>query len=397
MRWAFFRILQPWTWTHGSGTQRLETHFKSHYSVGFARGFDNGRSALHAVLDGAGVAAGDSVVIQAFTCVVVPNAIKATGGTPVYVDIDETYNIDPESLKKLLSVNTTIKAVIVQHTLGVPASIEQIQEICADHGVFLIEDCAHALGSFYDDRQIGSFGDAAIFSFGRDKVISSVSGGMAITNNPIIGAALNRQWKGSWNPSHIWVLRRLLHPLVFGVAKRFYLVASIGKVVIATTRWLNLLPLVLTAEEKNGNPVVFHKLPNAMSLWSLSQLERLSRFTAHRTEIASLYARELANFPTQAITPNSVPNYLRYSITVSDPKTLLQKAKNEGILLGDWYSTVIGPSDCSLEAAGYEHNSCSAAEELSKHIVNLPTTPTTTLLEARRVIKFIKTNAMPFS
>ncbi len=85
--------------------------------------------------------------MQAFTCNAVSNPIFWAGAKPIYVDIDETYNMDPADLKNKISSKT--KAVIVQHTFGVPAQIEKIQEICKKNKLILIEDMAHALGSKY--------------------------------------------------------------------------------------------------------------------------------------------------------------------------------------------------------------------------------------------------------
>lgn len=115
------------------------------------------------------------MILQAYTCVSVSNAIIATGAKPIYVDIDaQTLNINPQLIEKHITQKT--KAIIVQHTFGIPADIHAIQSIVKKHQLFFIEDCAHALGAQYKEKMVGSFGDIAVYSFGRDKVISSVNG-----------------------------------------------------------------------------------------------------------------------------------------------------------------------------------------------------------------------------
>ena len=123
---------------------------------------------------------GDEVIVQAFTCLAVPEVVIWCGAKPVYLDIDESLNLDIRLLEKSISSKTRI--IIVQHTFGIPAKIDMIKKIAQKHNIILIEDCAHSLGAKYNSQKIGTFGDAAFFSFGRDKVISSVFGGLAFIN-----------------------------------------------------------------------------------------------------------------------------------------------------------------------------------------------------------------------
>src|SRR5581483_4013141 len=113
---------------------------------------------------------------QAFTCVAVPNSVLWTGAKAIYADIDETGNLDPKDLEKKITKKT--KAVIIQHTFGIAANMDAIQKVLKGKKIILIEDCAHALGASYKGKKLGTFGEFAFFSFGRDKVISSVFGGM---------------------------------------------------------------------------------------------------------------------------------------------------------------------------------------------------------------------------
>ncbi|MFN6946977.1 MAG: DegT/DnrJ/EryC1/StrS family aminotransferase, partial [Cytophagaceae bacterium] len=109
------------------------------------------------------ISQGDEVILPGFTCIVVPNAIIYLGAKPVYVDINsETFNIDPQLIEENITEKT--KAIIAQHTFGIPADMDKILHIANKHNLFVIEDSCHALGSKYKGKYVGSFGDAAFFS-----------------------------------------------------------------------------------------------------------------------------------------------------------------------------------------------------------------------------------------
>ncbi len=187
-------IIQPLLWKTGKATSDAEQWFRNYFSVEQAVSFNSGRSALLAILKAFGIGEGDEVLVQAFTCVAVPNSVLWAGAKPVFVDIDATLNMDPKDAEKKITKNT--KALIVQHTFGVPAQMDKIIALAKKHHLILIEDCAHALGATYKGKKVGTFGDAAFFSFGRDKVVSSVFGGMAIIN-----AKFDQQAGGTRGPA----------------------------------------------------------------------------------------------------------------------------------------------------------------------------------------------------
>src|SRR5574344_2414604 len=127
----------------GKSINEFEKIFKE--SLGFEKVFslNSGRSSLLIILKALGIEMGDEVIVQALTCNAVINPILKTGATPIYVDIDDTLNIDPTLIEEKITKRT--KAIIIQHTFGMPAKIEEIKNICNKHNLYLIEDCAHSL------------------------------------------------------------------------------------------------------------------------------------------------------------------------------------------------------------------------------------------------------------
>ncbi len=182
-------LFLPWHWQHlqeGKNPKLLEEKFCKYLGSRSAISFDSGRSGFYAILKCLGIKDYDEIILQAFTTVALPNAIIWCGAKPIFADIDErSYNIDPGKIEEKITERT--KAIVIQHTFGNPAEVDKILEIAKKHNLFVVEDCAHSLGAEYNGKPTGTFGDASFFSFGRDKVISSVAGGMVITENQSLG------------------------------------------------------------------------------------------------------------------------------------------------------------------------------------------------------------------
>ena len=252
LRLAFKLIFQPWKLKKGKGIEELENQFKDYLGVKYAFSFNSGRSSLLAILKSLGVGSEKEVLLQAFTCNAAVNPIIWAGSNPVYVDCNEDdFNIDIEDLKKKITPRSRI--VIVQHTFGLPANISEVLGVCRQNDLILIEDCAHSLGAKYKNKKIGTFGKAAFFSFSRDKIISSVYGGMAVTNDDNLADKLRQIQKEFKYPSFCWILQQLRHPLFiqFKVLP-FYDFLRIGKIVLILSQKLHILSKAVHWKEKIG-------------------------------------------------------------------------------------------------------------------------------------------------
>ncbi len=386
---ALKAILQPWLWKKGDDINKVEEWLKNYFDIGKVFLFNSGRSALYAVLKSFDIGPDDEVLIQAFTCVAVPDPIIWTGAKPVYVDIDDSLNLDPNLLEKAITVKT--KAIIVQHTFGIGGKIDLIKKIAQKHNLILIEDCAHALGATFDGRLAGTVGDAAIFSFGRDKVISSVFGGMATISSKfkVQSSKLRTLQKQVDFPSYFWIMQQLFHPIAFSIILPLY-DNYIGKLILFILQKLSLLSKPIYKEESiGGKPNVFPaKYPNALAILLLRQLNKLDYYNKVRRKITRYYFDNLKGTKNIRLPVcNDGAIYLRFNILTAKANEIFTKARIYKIVLGNWYRNVIDPSDVDCAKIGYRAGSCPKAEEAAKLSVNLPTYPRLTKNELDAVIK----------
>ena len=411
--WLAFKLLfQPWHWKFvqksaiaKNWTNFLEEEFKKYLGVTYAISFNSGRSALMAILNSLGLEKNDEVLVQAFTCNATVNPILWTGLKPVYVDCDEkTFNINIEDLKRTLRqmASTELdrspqakkpKVLIVQHTFGLPAEMDEILKICQKNNLTLIENCAHSFGAEYKGKKVGSLGKAAFFSFSRDKIISSVYGGMAVTNDEELAKKLREYQKEIGYPSYFWIFQQLLHPILI----HFLILPTykiFGKYLLILFQWLRILSKAIHWKEKRGEkPNYFpKKLPNALANLALNQFQKLERFNQHRREIAHFYYRRLKDLSFFNLPPNPGNRkqvFLRFTIKHPQARQIIKKAWKENLLIGDWYDKVIVPQDTRLEKMKYEIGSCPKAEKLAKETLNLPTHINISKKEAQQIINFL--------
>lgn len=382
-------LLRPKEWQKGEWTQKVEQWFLNFFQVSHTVSFNAGRSALLAILKSLELAPASEVLLQAYTCVAVPNSVIWAGLRPVYVDIDESLNIDIADASQKITPKSRV--LIVQHTFGMPADMDKISKFCKKHNLILIEDCAHALGATYKGKLVGSFGTAAFFSFGRDKIVSSVFGGMATTNNESLGNKLRQYQHALAYPSLIWILQQLLHPLIMALVLPTYRL-GLGKIILYAAQHLRFLSFPVYAQEKQARqPEYFPKrLPNALSFLAYWQLEKLKRYNAIRRNIAKTYFVELKNTSDTLPKANEEAIYLRFPILSKYADELRFQAKKKGILLGNWYSSVIDPKGVDFKKILYTRGSCPKAEKMARQSLNLPTYPTLTQLQIKEIIELIK-------
>lgn len=392
--WLALKLLfQPWKWKEGSAAEELGEKFENYLDLDYSFTFNSGRSALLAILKGLGLESGEEVLVQGFTCNAAVNPILEVGLNPIFVDIDpETLNLDPENLKKKIGQKSRV--VVVQHTFGLPAPLEEIQEICDRHDLILIEDCAHSLGATYRDRKAGTFGKAAFFSLGRDKVISSVYGGVAVTDDPVLEERMKSFYRQVEQPGYYWIFQQLLHPLLTTLVKIPYGFWKSGRYLLAGFQKLRLLSKSVSQQEKEGGlPDSFPaRLPNALARLGLKQFNKLEHFNSHRQAITDFYGKQLEELEVQLPASTSGRIYMRYSLLIEkDTDEVLEKAERENIFLNDgWRKSPVVPPDTELESVKYAWGVAPRAERVAEQIVNLPTHPNLDLDKAQTIVNFLQ-------
>jgi len=178
-------IKTSWISSQGRFVREFEKSFQKVGDMPFSLAVSNGTVALHLGLCALGIGKGDEVIIPDLTFAASANAVIHAGGSPVFADIDsETWTLCPKSFERMITPRT--RAVMPVHLYGHPCDMDPILQIAKKHNILVIEDCAEALGSEYKGRPIGSFGDAATFSFFGNKTITTGEGGMLLLRDPSV-------------------------------------------------------------------------------------------------------------------------------------------------------------------------------------------------------------------
>lgn len=163
--------------------QKLEKQWAEFTGTEYAVSCNTGTAALHLALMALQIKEGDEVIVPEFTMAAPAFAVSYTGATPVFVDCDDTLNIDPNLIERNITEKT--KAIIVVHIYGKPCDMDSIMEIASRYNLKVIEDCAEAHGATYKGKTVGSIGDMGCFSFYKNKIFHAEEGGMVTTNNKL--------------------------------------------------------------------------------------------------------------------------------------------------------------------------------------------------------------------
>lgn len=171
-----------WISSKGKFVSEFESSFAEYVGVKNATTVSNGTVAIHLALLALGIGEGDEVIVPTLTYISSVNTIVYTRATPVFVDsLQDSWQIDPQDVIKKITPRT--KAIMAVHLYGHPCDMDALVEICKKNNLFLIEDCAEAIGTLYKGKHVGTFGDVSTFSFFGNKTITTGEGGMVITND----------------------------------------------------------------------------------------------------------------------------------------------------------------------------------------------------------------------
>lgn len=168
--------------TQGKKVEEFEKAFANYCGAKHGVAANTGTAALHLALSALNIKKGDEVITTPLSCVATTNPILYLGAKPVFADVEpETLNINPEQVEKKITAKT--KAILPVHLFGHPVNLDPLIETAQEHNLPIIEDAAQAHGAKYKGKKVGSFGQISCFSFYADKLITTVEGGMALTND----------------------------------------------------------------------------------------------------------------------------------------------------------------------------------------------------------------------
>ena len=346
--------------------------------------FWKGRVALYAILKGLGVRQGDFVLVPGYTCVVVPAAVHFLGANPLYADIDpETYNVSLSQITPFYSEwgRGRIKAVVIQHTYGLPAHVAPIVAWAKERGIAVIEDCAHAVGSRCKGldgkwRAVGTYGDAAFFSSQWSKPFTTGLGGWAVANDPQVAQRIREFHAADCVAPAVQEVARLavqlavyhavVWPSLYWMAMRsFRLLARSGVFVGSSTE----------TELAGVMPNDYAKRMSRLQEWvGRRKITSLRRVLDHRRRLKQQYddALAAAGLPVLRIPMDADPVLLRYPIRVANKERVLAEACRLRIELGDWFDHPLHPKGANAAILGWRDGICPEGERAAREVVNLP-------------------------
>ena len=343
--------------TTGPKIAEFEKMVADYVGAKYAVAISNGTSALHAACFAAGIQPGDEVITTPLTFAASANCVLYCGGTPVFADVDpKTYNIDPEDIRRKITDKT--KAIIAVHLAGQPCDMDEIHKIAKEHDLLVIEDGAHALGSVYKGKKVGTLSDMTTFSFHPVKPITTGEGGMIVTDN-----------------------------------EQFY-----QKMMLFRSHGITREENLMT---RNDGPWFYqqldlgynYRITDIQCALGCSQMKKLDRFLARRKQIVARYNEAFADCEN-IITPYQLPEtesgWHLYIVQVKncDRRKVFEALREQGIAVNVHYIPVY--MHPYYQEHGYKDVHCKNAEEIYSHIISLPLYPTLTEEQQQYVIETLK-------
>lgn len=350
-------VLRSGWLTTGSKTKEFERRFAEYRGTRFAVATNSCTAALHLALLAMGVEPGDEVITTPITFASTANVIVHVGARPVFCDVQpDTLNLDPAAV--CAAVSEATKAIIAVHFAGHPCDMDEIAAIAHRHGLWLLEDSAHAIEATYRERPTGALGHAAAFSFYPTKNITTGEGGMLTTNNEEIA-------------SRSQVLS--LHGISRDAWRRY------------TDRGFRHWEVLA--------PGFKYNMSDVQAALGLAQLAKIEQFWAARERLTERYDARLASIPyVQPLGRREYarPAYHLYVVRVTNecPLTrdqLMNALQESGIGVGVHFRA-LHLQPYYRDTYGYERGVLPHAETAGDSVLSLPLYPDMTMVDVDRVV-----------
>ncbi|MCG2796524.1 MAG: DegT/DnrJ/EryC1/StrS family aminotransferase [Actinomycetia bacterium] len=311
----------------GPEEKAFEEEMADYLGIGETVGVASGTDALSLMLRALDIGPGDEVITTPFTFIATADTISFCGAKPVFADIDpRTFNLDPESVKSLISSNT--RAILVVHLYGLSADIDEFKEIASSNGIALIEDCAQALGAEYGGRKVGTFGTASAFSFFPTKNLGALGdGGLVATDD-------------------VEIAERVRMLRVHGSRKKY-----MHELMGFNSRLDEIQAAVLRVK-----------------------LKHLDRWNGERMEIASKYDKVLKSVVTPFVPAGRTHVYHQYTIRAKNRDILINRLDQYRTGSAVYYPVPLHLQPC-FEDLGYRAGDLPESETASCEVISLPMFP----------------------
>jgi len=342
-------------WCLGKEIDELEKAIAQYIGTKYCVVFNSGGAALHALMLAYKFKSGDEIIVPSFTFIATAYAPLYVGAKPIFADIEETtLGLDPEDVKEKISERT--KAIIPIHYGGMPCKIKDLKEIAEDYHLILIEDAAEAFGARVEGRHVGCFGDAAIFSFCQNKIITTGEGGCVVTDDEKI-------------------------------YKRLKLIRSYGRIVSDN--------YFTTCSSVDYVSIGYNwRLSTISAALGLSQLKKVEKIIEMRRRNAKYMNQHLKKIKIVKWLPEEPPGYFcvyqLYTIRVSENlrNRLMNHLHKKGIMTKIYFEPVHRYT--IFRSLQYSDVHLPVTEKISSQVVTLPLYPHMNIEEMNYVIDTIK-------
>lgn len=338
-----------------------------------------------------GIKKGDEVILPAFTCVVVPNAILYLEAVPVYVDIKrETYNTSLDKIKEKVTGKT--KCIIIQNTFGLSSEVEEIVAYANENKLRTIEDCTHGFGGTYEGKPNGVFAEASFFSTQWNKPFSTGVGGFIYLKNKRYLSDLLEVNEKLVQPTYkekvilgllIKVRKFLLTPRTYWSLLRLYRFLSRKGIVVGSSSGEEITGIIQPRDYFKG-------YSNVQAREGIRSMKKLDKHLVLRKKNAILFNQFLQQndkvFVAESLFNNH--SFLKFPILVKDRELFKKRAEKASINLGDWFVSMIHPIEDCFDNWKLRPQEFPVADEISKQILNLDTDTQS----VDKILKFLEDN-----
>jgi dTDP-4-amino-4,6-dideoxygalactose transaminase len=363
-------LSQPSRWSRQHEIEEFQSAFASWNGSEFAFAFSSAREALSASITAVGLRAGDEVIVPGYTCVVVANAFEFAGVNVTFCDIElETYGPDVTSVEQKLSSKT--RAILLHHLYGLVArDYRAVLELAESRGLLVIEDCAQATGAVFQGVKVGNRGAIGIYSTEQSKVLNTVHGGLATTNDRKLARKLHSVWSDCPLPSARSVRNQLVTLQLNYYQAKHSARWIVGK--LAGARWRRCRVVTTTDEEVLGHkPLEYGQRMSApAAAVGINQLQKVDSYNAQRRKTAKHWERwrKAKQLPGPRVVNGSNPVFLRYPVLVEpeQKRDLRWCLRDARVRPGVWFVSQLHPSPRKVMG-------CPRAAEAVGRCINLPT------------------------